>query len=368
MPSRMSTSCRGVLGGLRIVEFDAIGPVPFCAMMLADHGAEVVRITRPGAPPVDVDGGGKILQRGRKSIALDLKTSEGQQQALALIELSDGLMEGFRPGVMERLGLGPAACLARNVRLVYGRMTGWGQFGPLAAKAGHDINYLAVSGALHAVGPAALPMPPLNLVADYGGGALFLGFGILAGLLNANRTGRGQVIDAAMCDGVPLLLSLFHALAHNGAWRDQRETNLLDGGAPFYRCYPCHGGGFLSVGALEPQFYRELLAGLDLQAEAWPQHDRALWPAMAEAFTARFMTRSRDEWVEHFAPLDACVAPVFSMREAQIKPHLAARGVFREREGLVEPAPAPRFSGGGEASPPAATRETAEWVLARWRR
>jgi len=357
----------GVLAGVRIVELDALGPVPLCAMLLADHGAEIVRVARPGSPVVDDAVGGAILHRSRPSIALDLKTGEGRDTVLALIAQADAVLEGFRPGVMERLALGPAECLARNPRLVYARMTGWGQTGPLAQRAGHDINYLAITGALHMIGPADTPVPPLNLVADYAGGAMMLAFGVLAGILDARRTGQGQVVDAAMCDAVPMLLSLFQAFAQSGGWEDRRAANLLDGGAPFYRCYRCRDGGFVAVGALEPQFFRALMAGLDLSAEDYPQGDQSRWPAMAEAVAARFLTRSRDEWADAFAGTDACVSPVLGLAESQRDTHLAARGVFARRDGLVEAAPVPRFSrGAGAASAPA--RTTADEILARWAR
>jgi alpha-methylacyl-CoA racemase len=357
----------GVLAGIRIVELDALGPVPLCAMLLADHGAEIVRIARPGSPVVDDAVGGAILHRSRASVALDLKTSEGRETVLALIARADALIEGFRPGVMERLALGPAECLARNQRLVYARMTGWGQTGPLAQRAGHDINYLAIAGALHMIGPAELPVPPLNLVADYAGGAMMLAFAVLAGILDARRTGAGQVVDAAMCDAVPLLLSLFQAFAQSGGWEDRRAANLLDGGAPFYRCYRCRDGGFVAVGALEPQFFRALMAGLDLPADDYPQGDKARWPAMAAAIAARFLTRSRDEWAAAFAGSDACVSPVLGLAESQGDPHLASRGVFARRDGLVEAAPAPRF-GRVAAAASAPSRATAAEILARWAR
>jgi alpha-methylacyl-CoA racemase len=357
----------GVLSGIRMVELDALGPVPLCAMLLADHGAEIVRIARPDSKVVDDAVGGAILHRGRASIALDLKTTEGRNTVLALIAHADALMEGFRPGVMERLALGPTECRARNPRLVYARMTGWGQTGLLAQRAGHDINYIAITGALHMIGSADAPVPPLNLVADYAGGAMMLAFGLLAGILDARRTGQGQVVDAAMCDAVPMLLSLFQAFAQSGGWEDRRAANLLDGGAPFYRCYRCRDGGFVAVGALEPQFFRALMAGLDLPAEDYRQMDQSCWPAMADAIAARFLSRTRDEWARAFAGTDACVSPVLSLAESQTDPHLASRGVFLRRDGLVEAAPAPRFSRGtADASAP--WRTTADEVLARWNR
>ena len=356
----------GILSGIRIVEFDALGPVPLCAMLMADHGADIVRIARPGSPVVEHEVGGAILHRGRPSLTLDLKTDEGQRQALSLIHRADALIEGFRPGVMERLNLGPDVCLERNLRLVYGRMTGWGQTGPLALRAGHDINYIALTGALHAIGPAdGPPVPPLNIIGDYAGGSMLLAFGLLAGLLDARRTGKGQVVDAAMCDAVPMLLSLFHAFAQTGAWQEKRASNTLDGGAPFYRCYACQDGGFVAVGALEPQFYRALLAGLGLSADEYPQHDRSAWPVTAKAISERFLSRTRDAWAEHFQHLDACVTPVLSLADARYAPHLVARGVFRERDGVYEAAAAPRFSG-RETRIAAPSREAIGDALARW--
>lgn len=360
-------SPKGVLSGVRIVEFDGLGPVPLCAMLMADHGADIVRIARPGAPVVDEAVGGAILHRNRPSIILDLKNPDDQARALALIDSADAMMEGFRPGVMERLGLGPDICLSRNPKLVYGRMTGWGQTGPLAPRAGHDINYIAVSGALGAMGDSDLPPPPpLNLVGDYGGGSMFLAFGLLAGLLDARRSGRGRVVDVAMSDATPLLLSFFHASLHNGGWRDERGVNLLDGGAPFYRCYACSDGRHMAVGALEPQFFAEMMSVLDLSIDEFPQNDKARWPALERAIASRFLSRARDDWTKAFEGRDACVTPVLSILESQEHPHLQARGVFADPDGLRAPAPAPRF---GDApprlSPPG--RETPESVLARWR-
>lgn len=354
-----------VLSGIRIVEFDALGPVPFCGMLLADHGADIVRIVRPGSPIVDDAVGGAILHRGRTSVELDLKKTADRQAALRLITQADALLEGFRPKVMERLELGPEPCLAANPRLVYGRMTGWGQTGPLALRAGHDINYIALTGALHAIGPTATPVPPLNLVADYGGGAKFLAFGVLAALLDAKTSGRGRVVDAAMCDAVPLLLSLFHAFATKGKWLDERESNLLDGGTPFYRCYPCLDGKFVAVGALEPQFYREMLNGLGLDPLAFPQDDRERWPAAIASIGAVFVTRTRDEWAEHFSDSDACVSPVLNLSESTSASHLKSRGVFTRHGATSVPAPAPRFD---KAQAPGRSpwRDEIEIAIARW--
>lgn len=358
----------GILSGIRIVEFDALGPVPFLGMVMAGHGADIVRIVRPGAPVMDKLAGGIVLHRNRASVELDLKKPADRDRALRLIATADALMEGFRPGVMERLGLGPEPCLAANPGLVYGRMTGWGQSGPLAHRAGHDINYLSITGALGAIGPADRPVAPLNLVADYAGGGMFLGFGLLAALLRARQTGRGSVIDAAMCDAVPVLLSLFHAFAGLGSWSDNRESNLLDGGAPYYRCYRCSDGQFVAVGALEPQFYAELMSGLGLDQALYPQDDRANWMMAQEAIAGIFLTRTRDEWATHFADRDACVTPVLSLSESFSAPHLLARGVF-ERHGTttMATAAAPRFDNETPSST-AAERYDADQAIARWSR
>lgn len=357
----------GPLEGIRVVEFDAIGPVPLCAMLLADMGADIVRIARAGGQVAYEDLGEAILHRGRCGVELDLKQAGDREAALALVDKADIVMEGFRPGVMERLGLGPDICLERNPALVYGRMTGWGQSGPLSPRAGHDINYLAISGALSAIGEkGGIPVPPLNLVADYGAGAMFLITGVLAALTSARRTGRGQVVDVAMTDGVPVLMSLFHALRQSGHWREERGSNLLDGGAPFYRCYACGDGGHVAVGALEPQFFSQLLAGLGLEPARFPQNDRANWPAMTAAFERVFVTRSRDEWAEIFAATDACVSPVLTMAEATAHGHNVARSTFIPHQGMSHPAPAPRFAG-----TPSEIRDqgsaTADEALARWR-
>ena len=360
----------GVLAGLRVVEFDGLGPVPHCGMLLADHGADLVRIVRPGPAASERLTGSAVLHRGRPTLVLDLKAPEDRARALALVAAADALMEGFRPGVMERLGLGPDECRAVNPRLVYGRMTGWGQTGPLSLRAGHDIDYIARSGALAAIGPAGgPPVPPLNLVGDYAAGSLFLAFGLLAGVLEARRTGRGRVVDAAICDAVPPVMALFHAGAATGTWSERRGANLLDGGAPFYRCYPCADGGHVAVGALEPQFFRELMQGLELDPGAHEQMDEAGWPALAAAIGARFLTRPRDAWAAHFRDRDACVAPVLTMTEARADSHMVARGAFLP-DGT--PAPAPRFDGpaaspGSAASPGPAGTTDAETALARWR-
>lgn len=334
----------GPLAGIRIVEMDAIGPVPLGAMILADLGADVVRIERPGGQSVHDNLGEDIVHRGRLRVALNLKQATDRDQALDLVSRCDALLEGYRPGVMERLGLGPDVCLARNPRLVYARMTGWGQTGPLALTAGHDLNYIALSGALSAIGSRdTVPPPPLNLVGDNGGGAMFLVTGVLAGLLSAKATGRGDVIDVAMTDGAGILMSMFFALRQQGAWTDERGTNLLDGAAPFYRCYACADGKHVAVGAIEPQFFRALITGLDLDPATITQHDRPSWPALTQAIAGRFATRARDEWARHFEGTDACVTPVLTMPEAIDYPANKARHAHVVQDGIFQPAVAPRF-------------------------
>jgi len=330
----------GPLAGVRVIEMDAIGPVPLAGMLLADMGADVVRIARPGASSM----GGAVLDRGKTTVGLDLKQADQRDRVMDLIGAADALLEGSRPGVMERLGLGPDDCHARNPRLVFVRLTGWGQDGPLAQSAGHDLNYIALTGALGAMGPAdAPPPPPLNLVGDYAGGTMFAVSGLLAALLSAHRTGQGQVVDVAMVDGVANLLAMFHAFMGAGAWRDQREANLLDGAMPFYRCYPCKDG-YVSVGALEPQFFALLVEKLGFAPDAFKQHDPAGWPGMATAFAGKFAAMTRDEIGELFLGTDACVAPVLSLTEAMAHPANVARGVFVEAGGVKQAAPAPRFS------------------------
>lgn len=335
----------GPLTGIRLIEMDAIGPAPLCGMILSGLGAEIVRIGRPGGHAAWGDVGEAVLLRGRRNLVLDLKSESDREALLKLVEGADGLFEGARPGVMERLGLGPEDCLARNPRLVYGRVTGWGQVGPLRLLAGHDINYIAMTGALHAIAQEGrAPTVPLNLVGDYAGGTMFLALGMVSGLLSAKSTGKGQVVDAAMVDGVANLLSLFHAFLATGAWRDSPASNLLDGGAPFYRCYACRDGGYVAVGALEPQFFVLLLAGLGIPADRYVQNDRARWPSMTAEFAAVLQTRTRDEWAAHFAGSDACVTPVLSIRDAIEHPVNVARRVFVEHNGIMQAAPAPRFS------------------------
>jgi alpha-methylacyl-CoA racemase len=339
----------GPLTGLRVIELASIGPGPMCAMLLADQGADVVRIDRvePSGLGVALDPRYDVTGRGRRSIALDLKQPAGRDAALRLIQHADVLIEGWRPGVAERLGLGPAHCAARNPKLIYGRMTGYGQSGPLAQSAGHDINYIALTGALHAVGPAGgKPVPPLNLIGDYGGGALYLAFGLLAALYERERSGRGQVVDAAMVDGASSLMSIFHGMLAAGRWdANQRGANLLDGGAPFYDTYAAADGRHVAVGALEPKFFAEFAARIGLDDRfVKRQYDTRAWPEMREAIAAKLLTRSRDEWAREFERSDACVAPVLTLREAPSHPHAQARAAFVEVAGVTQAAPAPRFS------------------------
>jgi alpha-methylacyl-CoA racemase len=337
-----ATPLRGPLRGLRVLEFAGLGPVPYAAMLLSDMGADVVRLDRPGGQRRAKD----IISRGRLSFELDLKQAKDLDCAVALAKRADVLLEGFRPGVMERLGLGPEQMLAENPKLVYGRMTGWGQTGPLAATAGHDINYIALSGALNAIGPAdGPPVPPLNLLGDYGGGSLFLVMGILAAVLDARQSGRGQVVDCAICDGVVSMLSLFHTLSALGQWSDQRGTNSLDGGAHYYTTYECADGRYIAVGAGEPKFYATFreLAGLT-DPEFDKQRDRTAWPGLKRKAQAVFKTKTRGEWIAIFEGNDACVVPVLSLSEAMQHPHLQARASAVEIDGLQQTAPAPRFS------------------------
>jgi alpha-methylacyl-CoA racemase len=338
----------GPLTGIRVVEVAAIGPGPMCAMLLADLGADVVRIDRlePSGLGVAMAPRFDVTARNRRSIALDLKHPEGRAAALRLIERADVLIEGFRPGVAERLGVGPQDCLARNPRLVYGRMTGFGQDGVLAQAAGHDLNYIALSGALAAIGPrGAAPVPPLNLVGDYGGGALYLAFGILAALVERNRSGQGQVVDAAMVEGAASLMAMFYGLHAAGTWRTERGSNLLDGGAPFYSVYETADGQYVSVAALEPKFFAELAQRIGLDDEfVAKQYDVQTWPRLRARLAEIFRSRTRDAWCALLEGSDACFAPVLSMQEAPRHPHNVSRGVFVEIDGYPQPAPAPRFS------------------------
>ena len=336
----------GPLSGLKILEFEAIGPGPFCAMMLADMGADVLRVDRPSDPRLGFEHERwyDVMMRGRRSVTIDLKTRAGVAAATMLAAKADALVEGMRPGVMEGFGLGPDALLAVNPRLVYGRMTGWGQNGPMAPRAGHDIDYIALSGVLHAIGRAGgAPVPPLNLVGDFGGGGMLLAFGIACALLEAQRSGRGQVVDAAMVDGAATLATMFFGMAEAGRWSEARGENLLDGGAPWYDAYETRDGKYVAIGAIEPKFYAELVAKLGL-ASLPAQHDRSGWPALRRAFADAFRTRTRDEWCRIFEGSDACVAPVLTFSEARAHPHNVARGTFTRVGHVDQPAPAPRFS------------------------
>lgn len=335
------------LRGIRVVEIDGIGPVPFACRLLHGLGAEVLRVTRPDSGPLGEVG--RALTVGRPSRTVDLKTDDGRREVLDLLRGADVLVEGLRPGAMERLGLGPREVLRRHPRVVYARMTGWGQDGPLAQRAGHDITYAALAGVLHLAGSPEQPLPPANLLADFGGGSMFLLVGVLAALLERERTGVGQVVDAAMVDGAAALSTMLHGLAAQGLWSSRRGSNLLDGGAPFYATYRCSDGGFVAVGALEPQFYRALVDGLGLgrrfATEGISQDDLTSWPSMRAALVETFATRSRDEWAAHFAESDACVAPVLTLHESTQHPHLRHRGVFASEGGATLPRVAPLFSG-----------------------
>ncbi|MFD4253384.1 CaiB/BaiF CoA transferase family protein [Amycolatopsis thermoflava] len=363
----------GPLAGVRVVELAGLGPAPFAAMFLADLGADVVRVERPGAGfTMPVDPRFDTLQRGKRSVGVDLKHPDGPAAVLALVARADVLLEGYRPGVAERLGLGPGECHRRNPALVYGRMTGWGQDGPLAQRAGHDPTYQAITGSLHAIGRAGgPPQLPLSLVGDFGGGAMYLVAGVLAALHEAQRSGRGQVVDAAIVDGVAHLMANPYSLLAGGAWNDERGTNLIDSGAPFVDVYDTADGKHVAVAALEPPFYARLLELLGLSDAALPeQWDRAGWPRLRARFAAVFATRSRDDWARLAEGTDACVAPVLSLREAPHHEHLVARGTFLDRDGHPEPAPAPRFSRTppGVPAPPSAPGATdPQEVLADWR-
>jgi alpha-methylacyl-CoA racemase len=340
-PAKHAAS-KGPLHGVRVLEFAGLGPAPFCGMLLSDLGAQVIRICRPGASAQPFD---TILDRGRITLTVDLKQSTGIEACRTLARSADALIEGFRPGVLEKLGLGPDVLLEDNPKLVYGRMTGWGQSGPNAHVAGHDINYIALSGALHSIGDSAKPTPPLNLVGDFGGGALYLAMGVLAALLNARSTGVGQVVDCAMTDGAASLMSMMFALRAGGHWREQRHANLLDGGAPFYDTYRCADDKWICVGALEIQFFTLLLNKLGIAVGDYPNHwDPACWPGMRARFEGIFQSQTQAHWCELLANSDACFAPVLSMSEAINHPHNVARGTFITHSGIVQPAPAPRFS------------------------
>lgn len=350
----------GPLNGLRVIELEGLGPAPFCGMLLADLGADVISIGRVSSP---ADRSAQISERGKRSIALNLKHPEAIEIVLRLCERSDALIEGFRPGVAERLGLGPEVCMARSPRLVYGRMTGWGQTGPLAGAAGHDINYISLSGALHAVGrPGEKPVPPLNLVGDFGGGGMFLAFGVMCAVFEAQRSGVGQVVDVSMVEGSAALMHMMYAMKAQGQWEDARGTNVLDGAAHFYDTYETADGKYVSVGSIEPQFYRLLLelTGVDAQ-EFSPQLDRARWPTFKQSLADVFKTKSQDEWCRIMEGTDVCFAPVLSMTDAPRHPHNQARGSFVEIAGVTQPAPAPRFSrstGGTPSAPRPAGSDT----------
>lgn len=360
----------GPLSGLTIVELAGIGPAPMCSMMLGDMGADVIRVDRTKSHVMDrlADPKFAVHNRSRRSVSVDLQKKEGVEVVLRLIEKADGLTEPFRPGVAERLGLGPDVCLKRNPKLVYGRMTGWGQDGPLAKAAGHDINYIALTGALHAIGGKDRPTPPLNLVGDFGGGALYLVVGVLAALLEASRSGKGQVVDTAMCDGAASLMSMFFDMTAIGRWTEGRDQNFLDGGAHFYGVYECSCGNFISIGSIEPQFYALLRKHADLtDADFDAQMDRKAWPALKEKLAKVFKSKSRADWCKIMEGTDICFAPILTMAEAPKHPHMAARKVFVERHGVTQPAPAPRFS-----RTPSAIREPEVTkigdVMAAWKR
>jgi alpha-methylacyl-CoA racemase len=353
------------LAGLRILEIAGIGPGPFCGMMLADHGAEVIRIERPGEAGGLSASAKDPLLRSRRVIVLDLKKPQAVLAVRRLAQTCDGLIEGFRPGVMERLGLGPEPLLTDNPRLVYGRMTGWGQTGPMAADVGHDINYIAISGALNAFGEAGRkPVPPINMVGDFGGGGMMLAFGMLAAILQAQATGRGQVVDCAMTDGSAVLMSMIWGFRAMGRWGNNRGTNLLDGGAHFYDTYETADGKWVAIGAIEPQFYRALREVMGLDGGEWDaQFAPAMWPGLKAELTQRFKSRSRDAWVAAFAGHEACFAPVLGFDEAVEHPHNRARGTFVEAGGVVQPAPAPRYSMSATVPPEMGREAETEAIL-----
>ncbi|MEU0039727.1 MULTISPECIES: CaiB/BaiF CoA-transferase family protein [unclassified Streptomyces] len=339
------TTAHGPLAGVRVVELAGIGPGPFAAMLLADLGADVVRVDRPGGPGLGIAPEYDVTNRNKRSVVIDLKSEDGPARVLDLVERADVLVEGFRPGVAERLGVGPGVCHTRNPRLVYGRMTGWGQQGPLAQRAGHDIAYIAPTGVLGMIGgPDEPPAVPANLVGDYAGGSLYLVVGVLAALHHARATGTGQVVDAAIVDGTAHLSSMIHGMVAAGGWQDRRGANLLDGGCPYYGTYETSDGKYMAVGALEARFYDEFVRLLGVEEHAGARTDVARWGALRESVAARFRTRTREEWTAVFDGTDACVAPVLSLREAPAHPHLAARGTFTDHGGITQPAPAPRFS------------------------
>ena len=354
----------GPLKGIRIIEMAGIGPGPFAAMLLADMGADVLRLYRADQPALLGAAGPDVTGRGRASVPVNLKEDDGRELVLSLADKADGLIEGFRPGVMERLGLGPDVLLKRNPRLVYGRMTGYGQEGPMSSVAGHDINYISLAGVLGAIARhGEKPLFPLNLVGDYGGGGMFLAFGVVCGLLEARGSGRGQVVDAAMVDGAATLMTIFHGLRAAGIWRDEPGTNVLDSGAHFYEVYETSDGGHISVGAIEPQFYAKLLELLELDPAEFPQWNNDRWPEFKQRFAELFRTRTRDEWAALLEPADACATPVLGIGEAAAHPHMTARGTFVEHDGVMQPAPAPRFS---RTVPEIADPPTPDEALRAW--
>ncbi len=369
-PPTTIVAMSGPLKGMRVIELGGIGPVPYGSMLLAEAGAEVLRVTRQDSPAGRGTAGSDLLLRSRTSIGIDLKSEGGVNLVLDLVAAADALVEGFRPGVAERMGLGPAECHARNERLVYGRMTGWGQDGPWAHTAGHDINYIATAGALWPIGrEGERPTPPLNLVGDFGGGGMLLAFGVVAALVEAARTGRGQVVDAAMVDGAASLTTMLYSHRAMGAWQDERGVNILDTGAHFYEVYETADGGYFALGAIEPQFYAALLRGLGLEGEDLPhQMDRTHWREMKERFASIFKTKSRDEWASIFEGTDACATPVLAPGEAHRHEHIAARRTFLEMDGAVQPAPVPRFERTpGEATPGSyLSGDDADRMLERW--
>ena len=357
---------QGPLAGLKVVEFAGIGPGPFCGMLLSDLGADVVRIDRKGPGR---SSAADVTARGRRSVALDLKSPASIEVCLKLIERADAMFEGFRPGVMERLGLGPDVALGRNPKIVYGRMTGWGQTGPYANAAGHDMNYIAISGALGAIGSQDKPTPPLNLVGDFGGGALYLAFGLLAGVIHARATGDGQVIDCAMSDGAASLMAMFYGFKASGMWTDERRSNLLDGGAHFYDTYRCADGEWISIGSIEPQFYALLLEKTGIKDPSFQaQMDRSQWPELRAKLAAVIETKTREEWCVIMDATDVCFAPVLNLSEAPLHPHNVARETFVTVDGVVQPAPAPRFSAtpGMVAGPPPKIGAHTREVLREW--
>tara|TARA_R110002072_G_scaffold171703_5_gene325432 strand:- start:16201 stop:17352 length:1152 start_codon:yes stop_codon:yes gene_type:complete len=363
----------GPLSSLKILEFAGIGPGPMCAMLLSDMGAEVIRIDRMVKADLGLKRDPKkdVMNRGRRSIAVDLKRPEGVELVLKMIEQADAITEGFRPGVMERLGLGPAVCMTRNKKLVYGRMTGWGQYGPLSQAAGHDINYISLTGALNAVGrEGEVPVHPLNLVGDFGGGALYLAMGVLAAIIEAKSSGRGQIVDCAMTDGSASLMSMFYGMKSMGGWSEERGTNAIDTGSHYYNVYETADGKYISIGSIEPKFYQEMLekTGLVDDDTLADQQDRDNWPDMKARFSEIFKTKSRDQWCQIMEGSDVCFAPVLNMQESIDHPHNIARETFVEVGGVVQPAPAPRFSVTPSeiSKPPSAAGEDTDRVLKDW--